>query len=112
MRRQYTIARKHAFTFLRTPAQVRAFAEEDRLETLHSTPDYVIADVSFPYARPVVKRFVERLGAQYRAATGEPLVVTSLTRPTSLQPRNARPLSVHPAGMAVDLRIQIGRAHV
>jgi len=31
--------------------------------------------------------------------------VTSLTRPMSSQPRNASPLSVHPAGMAVDLRV-------
>jgi hypothetical protein len=33
------------------------------------------------------------------------LVVTSLTRPNALQPRNAHELSVHPAGMAVDFRI-------
>jgi len=31
-------------------------------------------------------------------------VVTSLTRPASRQPRNASPLSVHPTGMAADLR--------
>ena len=31
-------------------------------------------------------------------------MVTSLTRPTTRQPRNASPLSVHPTGMAVDLR--------
>ncbi|MEO7456251.1 MAG: hypothetical protein ABIY52_08310, partial [Gemmatimonadaceae bacterium] len=33
------------------------------------------------------------------------LTITSLTRPTTLQPRNAHKLSVHPAGMAVDLRV-------
>ncbi|MFN2239759.1 MAG: LysM peptidoglycan-binding domain-containing protein, partial [Thermoanaerobaculia bacterium] len=32
-------------------------------------------------------------------------VVTSITRPTSEQPRNASPYSVHPTGMALDLRI-------
>jgi len=47
---------------------------------------------------------VERLGAQYRQACGEELVVTSMTRPLSEQPRNASILSVHPTGMAVDFR--------
>ena len=51
-----------------------------------------------------MKTFVERLGSQYRNACGERLVVTSLTRPASRQPRNASPLSVHPTGMAADLR--------
>ncbi len=49
--------------------------------------------------------FVEHVAADYRAATGAPLVVTSLTRPDALQPRNAHQLSVHPAGMAVDFRV-------
>jgi hypothetical protein len=44
------------------------------------------------------------LGAQYRSACGEPLVVTSLTRPTTAQPVNASDRSVHPTGMALDLR--------
>jgi hypothetical protein len=52
-----------------------------------------------------MKIFLERLGNQYRDSCGEPLVVTSLVRPTSEQPRNSHPLSVHPAGMAADLRI-------
>jgi LysM repeat protein len=63
-----------------------------------------VADVSFPYARPEVKTFVERLASQYRSACGERLVVTSLTRPLNRQPSNSSPLSVHPTGMAVDLR--------
>lgn len=70
-----------------------------------STADLEIAKVSFPYTRPLVKQFIERLAAQYRAATGERLVVTSLVRPTSRQPRNASPYSVHPAGIAVDFRV-------
>lgn len=105
VRHQHEVARQNDFTFIRTAAQVHKFVEEDRLTTVESNADLVVNDVSFPYTRPVVKLFVERLAAQYHAATGEQLVVTSLTRPTSLQPRNASPLSVHPAGMAVDLRI-------
>src|SRR5688572_22928036 len=104
MRRQYQVAKKNDYTFLRTPAQVRAFVREDRLEQLESNEHLLVNKVSFPYARPEVKMFVERLAAQYHAATGERLVVTSLTRPLSRQPRNAHDLSVHPAGMALDLR--------
>jgi hypothetical protein len=60
--------------------------------------------VSFPYARPEVRTFLEQLGHAYRAACGEPLVVTSLVRPITRQPWNASPISVHPTGMAIDLR--------
>ena len=55
--------------------------------------------------------FVEHLATDYRAATGEPLVITSLTRPDALQPRNAHQLSVHPAGMAVDFRVPDDASH-
>ena len=55
-------------------------------------------------ARPALKLFIDRLASQYRAACGERLVVTSLTRPLSNQPRNASRRSVHPTGMAMDLR--------
>jgi nucleoid-associated protein YgaU len=54
-----------------------------------------------------VKLFIERLGGQYRRACGEELVVTSLTRPLSEQPRNASIYSVHPTGMAVDFRTSL-----
>src|SRR5690606_29961851 len=39
------------------------------------------------------------------SACGEKMVVTSLTRPINLQPANASEASVHPTGMAVDLRV-------
>ena len=103
--RQHQVARRNEFTFLRNSQQVREFVREQRLEKVISTRNVEVANVSFPYARPAVRVFVERIGAQYRAATGQRLVVTSLTRPISRQPRNASELSVHPAGMAVDLRI-------
>lgn len=103
--RQHRVAKRNGFSFLRNAAQVREFVREDRLERVSSSKNVLVDDVSFPYARPAVKLFIERLGAQFRAATGERLVVTSLTRPKSRQPSNASELSVHPAGMAVDLRI-------
>ena len=98
-------ARLHNYTFLSTPKQVRDFVNQGYLVPLYGNRDYEVKkDVSFPYARPEVKMFVERLGKQYRAGCGEKLVVTSLTRPKTRQPRNASRRSVHPTGMALDLR--------
>lgn len=105
MRRQHQVARQNEYTFLRNASQVREYVRQDRLQPLESNEYLIVNKVSFPYARPAVKLFVERLAEQYHAATGERLVVTSLTRPLSKQPRNAHELSVHPAGMAVDFRI-------
>jgi hypothetical protein len=103
MIRQNGIAKSEAFSFLRTPTQVRKYVEGGHLVPLGGNDDYrVIA--GYPFARPVVQVMIERLAAEYRAACGEQLVVTSLTRPLTRQPSNASPLSVHPAGMAVDLR--------
>lgn len=105
VRHQHEIAKDADLTFLRTPAQVHEFVQQERLELVTSTAHLTVSKVSFPYARPLVKQFLDRLAAQYHAATGKKLVVTSLTRPTSRQPRNASPYSVHPAGIAVDFRV-------
>jgi len=104
--RQHRIAKRNEYKFLRTAAEVHEWVKQERLVTFRSTADYALSeDVSFPYARPAVKLFIARLAAQYHAATGERLVITSLTRPIDEQPENASALSVHPAGMAVDLRV-------
>jgi uncharacterized protein DUF5715/LysM domain-containing protein len=102
--RQSRAARQHDYTYLRTSSQVHEFARRGLLVRLSGNSSYRVAAVSFPYARPELKTFVERLGQQYRDACGERLVVTSLTRPISRQPANASHLSVHPTGMAADLR--------
>lgn len=105
MQKQHTIALQHDYTFLRTSRQVRQFVDAGYLVKIPGNANYDLAAVSYPYGRPALKLFVERLAEQYRSACGEKLVVTSLTRPTQNQPRNASSLSVHPAGMAVDLRV-------
>lgn len=105
--RAYDRAEDHGFTFLQTSEQVHRFVEAGYLVRVRSRPDFVLHDVSFPYGRPEVKLFIERLGAQHRRACGEELVVTSLTRPLSEQPRNASIFSVHPTGMAVDFRTSL-----
>jgi hypothetical protein len=60
--------------------------------------------VGFSYATREAKQFVASFAPQYLAACGSPLVVTSAARPTNRQPRNSNPYSVHPTGIAVDLR--------
>lgn len=104
------MARQHDYTFIDTPERVRYFANQGWLVRIESNRNFIVKnDVRFPYARPEVRLFAERLGQQYRRACGEQLVVTSLTRPTTRQPRNASDRSVHPTGMALDLRYSWNR---
>lgn len=106
MHRQHRIARANDYTFLRSSSQVRDFVAKGYLVPVQGNAHYgVDDDVSHPYARPELRMFIERLAKQHFEACGEKLVVTSLTRPKSDQPRNSHALSVHPAGMAVDLRV-------
>ena len=111
MQEQFEQARVHDFTKLQDPSHVNRFVELGLLVPLKGNANYRLHGVSFPYARPEVRLFIERLASQYRNACGEQLVVTSLTRPVSHQPRNSsRDYSVHPMGMAVDLRRSTRRA--
>jgi hypothetical protein len=107
--RQDRAAREHDFTFIDTGARLRHFAEQGWLVRVEPGEDFTLHAVSFPYARPELSLFIERLASQYRAACGEQLVVTSLTRPISRQPANASDRSVHPTGMAADLRYSWNR---
>lgn len=102
--RMYRQARSHDLTFHRTGTAVRLAADRGELVRLTGNADYRLASVSHPYVLPSVKTFVERLASQYRSRCGERLVVTSATRPRSLRLANSTDRSVHPAGMAVDLR--------
>jgi len=103
--RQNRVAIQHDYTYIDTSAELQRFVDQGYLVRIRGNADFVIKEgVGFPYARPAVEVFLTRLGAQYREACGEQLVVTSLTRPRSRQPRNASPRSVHPTGMALDLR--------
>ena len=78
----YGIAKDNDFTFLRNAAQVREFVEKERLVEVTDNQHLRVNNVSFPYTRPILKTFIERLAEQFHDATGTKLVVTSLTRPT------------------------------
>ncbi|MGK2961855.1 MAG: DUF5715 family protein [Gemmatimonadaceae bacterium] len=105
MRGQHAVAVKGDLEFISDAAQVQELLDKGGLERIESSQHFTLHQVSYPFGVPEVKLFLERLGRQYHEANGTPLVVTSLTRPTSQQPRNAHQLSVHPAGMAVDFRV-------
>jgi hypothetical protein len=112
MNRQHAVAVAESYTFARTPGELRRLAESGALVPVTENGDFSLSGVSFPFARPEVRSFIEHFAAQFHAATGERLVVTSLTRPETAQPKNAHVLSVHPAGMAVDLRVPTGSSQL
>ena len=105
MKQQHEVAVEEDLIFASKPSQVDNLVDSGSLVPVEGNEDFVLSKVSFPYARPEVLLFIQRLAAQYHSETGAKLVVTSLTRPADLQPRNAHQLSVHPAGMAVDFRV-------
>jgi LysM repeat protein len=101
---QNQVAHQHDYTYIETAERVRFFASKGWLVRVRPNDDFTLHAVSFPYARPEVEVFIKRLAGQYHEACGEQLVVTSLTRPTTRQPSNASERSVHPTGMALDVR--------
>jgi hypothetical protein len=104
MERQNAVASEAGYHFLRTAAEVRRAVAAGTLVPVRSAGDLVVKERD-ESALPEVKHFLERYSSRFRDACGERLVVTSLTRPLTRQPSNAHPLSVHPVGMAMDLRI-------
>jgi LysM repeat protein len=107
--RQNQLAVAYGYTFVETAQTMNRLVSAGQLVRVSPTRYMDLHDVSFPFARSGVKVFVNRLSAQYYNACGEKLTVTSLSRPIDQQPANAAARSVHPAGMAVDLRIPKAR---
>ena len=102
---QYRAAHAYGYTFVKSSASVRGLVDTGRLVRVNTDNHLVLHDVSFPYVVPGARVFLDRLSAQYHRACGEKLTVTSLLRPKNRQPANSARKSVHPAGMAIDLRI-------
>jgi hypothetical protein len=102
--RMYEQAVHDSLTFYETSSAVRWAATRGELVQLRSDRGYEIHRVAFPFVRPATVTFVERLADDYDQVCREPLVVTSGVRPETRQPANSSQRSVHPTGMAVDLR--------
>ena len=102
--RMYTRAVENELHFYRTSQGVRTAAKRGTMVRLESGRYMELARVSFPWALETTAQWVEDFAPRYHEACGERLVVTSATRPSTRQPRNSVERSVHPTGMAVDLR--------
>jgi hypothetical protein len=102
--RMYYRAHAERLTFFETENAVKEAAEAGDVALLWGNMDYAVVGTRVPYVRPSTLRFIEQLGAAHRKACGQPIVVTSGIRPTSRKLRNGHVKSVHPTGMAVDIR--------
>jgi len=103
--KMYEFAQSNRMPFYLTPTNVRDAVAQQKLVPLTGDATYEINRmVGFSYATPEASQFVKAFAPLYLAACGTPLMVTSAARPMSKQPRNANKHSVHPTGIAVDLR--------
>ena len=103
--KMYEFAISHRMPFYLTPVNVDDAIAKGRLVALAGDSTYELTrGVGFAYSTREAKQFVLAFAPQYLAACGVPLTVTSAARPMSNQPHNANPHSVHPTGIAVDIR--------
>lgn len=107
--RMYQQARNHDLTFYRTGTGVRDAARDGDLVRLSGNEHYRLSGVSYPYVLPSARIFVQRLAAQYHAQCGEKLVITSAVRPSTVRLANSADRTVHPTGMAIDIRKPLAR---
>lgn len=108
VRHAYAYARRHDLDLYRSASEVRRAVRDGDLVRLRPNGHYTLHRVSYPYVTPTTRTFVERLAGEYDQACGAPLEITSAVRPTRRQPANSSPLSVHPAGIALDLHRPTG----
>src|SRR3954469_17520324 len=104
----YTRALTSDLDFFRTPAGIYDAVRDSEFVMIGITMDMTLDDVAYPFVLPKTKEFLYAFAKRYHDACGERLIVTSAARPTTEQPRNASPKSVHPTGMAVDFRKPAG----
>ena len=105
----YRRAVRGGLDFYETSSQVKRAVVRGELVALRSNGNYIVSNVHAPYVRPQTKTFVANLAVDYRRVCGKPMVVTSATRPMSRRLVNSSSLSVHPTGIAVDLRKPSGK---
>lgn len=105
----YRRAVRGGLDFYETTSDVKRAVVRGELVRLNGNSHYRLTSIDMPYVRPETKAFVLDLAADYHRVCGVPLVITSATRPISRRLANSSELSVHPTGMAVDLRKPAGR---
>jgi hypothetical protein len=102
--RAFHTAKRRDLPFARTRREIERRARTGDYVRLSSTNAVRLKGVSAPYVRPATRSFLGAFAARYRRECGGPLVVTSAMRPTTVHLRNSSQRSVHPTGMALDLR--------
>jgi hypothetical protein len=101
----YLVARASGLQFHATVRSARRAVAAGEFVQLTGNSDYVPKNrMQLPYATPETRDYIEHLSAEYHSACGERLVVTSALRPMSRRPRNGSTKSVHPTGIAFDVR--------
>jgi hypothetical protein len=99
---QLQYAKGQQLTLVSTVAQY-----QERIANGYFVPlegPYLLVLADRPYALPSTVKFIAEMSVAYNAAGCGKLVVRDALRLTSEQPPNGSPHSVHPAGMAVDIR--------
>jgi hypothetical protein len=103
--KMYDFAQRYRYPFYLTPTNIDTAIAHGRLVELTGDSTYELTrGVQENYTTREAKQFITMFAPQYLYACGSPLTVTSAARALSRQPRNANPHSVHPAGIAVDIR--------
>jgi LysM repeat protein len=103
--KMYDFALSRRYPFYLTPFTLDQAIAQGKLVPLTGDATYELTrGVGFSYSTVEVREFITQFAPQYLAACGAPLTVTSAARPLSRQPHNANPHSVHPTGIAVDIR--------
>ncbi len=88
----------------------RAAIAAGRFVPLYGNEYYATYRMTLAYATPDARTFVETLAPQFVEHCDEMMVVTSALRPKEKSPRNGSPWTVHPTGIAVDIRKPRNRA--
>lgn len=101
--RQYMYATANDYQFMRSDSQYRQAIAEGYLVRLQH-PDLVVA-ARRPYVLPSTAAFIYEIAEAFRGAGCSGLRVNDATRLLSERPSNGSVHSVHPAGMALDLRV-------
>jgi LysM domain-containing protein/uncharacterized protein DUF5715 len=105
----YERAQENDLSFYRTPSEVRAAVDEGVLVAVPVDNDVAVArGVKHPYVLPTTREWLMGFAERYHTRCGNALVVTSGARSIAEQPRNGSTKSVHPTGMAIDLRRPTG----
>ena len=102
--RAFHTAKHRDLPFVRSRRDIERGARVGSYVRLSASRDVRLRGVGAPFVRPATRAFLGTFAPRYRAACGEPLVVTSAMRPTSVRLPNSTTRSVHPTGMALDLR--------